>query len=645
MGEAIASSGNRWHAPWVCALVAFAIRALYLLIAADEPTFLSPGMDAEIYRSWADAILAGNPPAGPYFRAPLYPWLIAGLGVIFGDTFWPIRIVQVLVGSLAAGGMATLARRWIGTRVGWIAGLAWALYGASIYFDGEGLIASLFTSGIIGVLLLLDNSLKRRWMLNAFLLAILFAALTLLRANALAYAPVILLTLWWSGRVRRIPALNRVLTLTGATLLVLVLLFPILRHNAQHGAGWSISGQGGINLFLGNRAGASGAYAVDPDYGPDWTRAQIVRRAEHDSGRTLTAAEVSSHYSRAALQYWTSDPGDALMLTARKALALINWRELGNNRPLWPYLLHTSPVHAGLLAVGFPLIAILGLAFLLPAWRELPGIRPALLLALIHGVVVVAFFVNARYRFPLTPALILLFAFGLNRLLPTSQQAPVTRPIWRNRGLALAALGLLVLLPRPIPAINSDDNWQLHRANALLRLERYDQAADAFQQLLRSYPDTRHGHLNLGVIYLQQGNVPEARREFQLELEVRPGNALAWNNLGVTFEQTSMPDSALFAYRQALNADPSNPDAHANLLRLLTTESTHAAEAGDVDAALRLSREALTIRPDLLKNRFNYALLLAAAGQLDAAADSLRAIRQSYPEFEPARAALEQLNP
>ncbi len=645
MGEAKPGSSNRWHAPWVCALLALAVRTVYLIITAGEPTFLSPGMDAEIYRNWADAILAGHPPAGPYFRAPLYPWLIAGLGAIFGDTFWPIRIVQVLVSSLATGGMAILARRWMGNRTGWIAGLAWALYGTSIYFDGEGLIASLFTSGIVGTLILLDNSLKRRWMLNTFLLAILFAALTLLRANALAYTPVILLTLWWSGRVRRIPTPNRALILAAATLLVLVLLFPVLRHNAQHGAGWTVSRQGGINLFLGNRAGASGAYAVDPEYGPDWTRAQIEQRAEHEAGRDLTAAEVSSHYTRAALRYWTNHPGDVVLLTARKALALLNWRELGNNRPLWPYLWHTSPVHAILLTAGFPLVAILGLAFLLPAWRELSRFRPALLLALVHGLVVIAFFVNARYRFPLTPALVLLFAFGVNRLLPDSQHVPVNRSVWRNRILAISALALLVLLPRPIPAINADNNWQLHRANALLRLERYDDAADAFQQLLRDYPDARHGHLNLGVIYLRQENPEKARREFQRELEIRPGNALAWNNLGVTFEHTGELDSALFAYRQALYVDPSNPDAHANLLRLLTLQSSEAAESGDLDTAIRLSRETLSIRPDQPRYRYNHALLLAASGQLDAAADSLRAILQDHPDFNPARAALEQLDP
>ena len=97
--------------------------------------------------------------------------------------------------------------------------------------------------------------------------------------------------------------------------------------------------------------------------------------------------------------------GGGMKIDPLSRASLSNWRELGNNRPLMPYLWHTQPLIALLMIVGFPLITIIGLVFSVSAWRKVQHFRPAILIALIHGLVVIAFFVNARYRFPLTPVL------------------------------------------------------------------------------------------------------------------------------------------------------------------------------------------------------------------------------------------------
>jgi tetratricopeptide (TPR) repeat protein len=634
---------RRWVAPIVSVFVALTVRAIYLISAANEPTFLSPGMDAEIYRNWADAILAGTVPNEPFFRAPLYPYLISAFGSIFGDTFWPVRILQVVLSSLMAGGLSLLAFRWFGRRAAWIAGLGWALYGASIYFDGEGLIASLFTSGVIGLLLLLDRSSRSRWTLHLILLAIGFAALCALRANALAYAPILILGAWWTAKPRQIPASRRVLSLLVSSALVFLLLLPILNHNKQRGGGWTISAQGGINLFLGNRTGASGAYAVDPDFGPDWTQQQTESRAIQDEDRSLNASEVSDYYVDRAISFWRHHTGAALSLTFRKTLALINWRELGNNRAITPYLWHIQPIIGLLLIIAFPLVAIIGLTFSLTAWKSKPEIRPAILLAVMHGLTVIAFFVNARYRFPLSPVLVLLFAYGLDQLLPASTRPATSRSMWIRRGTVFAAVAIVVLIPRPIPAINEDQSWQLHQANALLRLDRIDEARNAFNELFVTHPNARNAHLNLGVIELELGNLTEARFQFEAELGLRPENALAWNNLGVVQEELGNPNPALQAYRRALEADPTHGDSRDNLTHLLTQQAIAAAEQERWELALSLNEEALRLDPDKAEYLFNHASLLAASGQFDTARISLQNLLLLHPNFEPAHEALQHL--
>ncbi|GBE30108.1 MAG TPA: tetratricopeptide repeat protein [Bacteroidetes bacterium] len=634
---------NTWKAPVVCVIVALITRTLYLLAAGKEPTFLSPGMDAEIYRNWADALIGGTQVYGPYFRAPLYPWLISALGNLFGNTFWPIRILQVLISSLMAGGLAILARRWMGNRAGWIAGLTWALYGASIYFDGEGLIASLFTSGMIGLLLLLDGSARKHWTLHVVLLAVLFALQIALRANALAFAPVLALAVWWTGKEQRVPLSRRSVTIISAAALSFLLILPIVLHNHTTGAGWTISSQGGINLFLGNHETASGAYAVDPDFGADWTQKQVENRAEMTEERSLSEAEISRHYTQRALKFWIDHPVDAIGLTFRKFLATLNWRELGNNRPLNPYLWNVQPIFAMLLTVGFPLIMIVALAFMIPAWKTMVYIRPAILLALIHALVMIAFFVNARYRFPMTPMLVLLFAYGIDQLLPDRRRAKAGRGWWIRTTATILASAIIVLIPRPVPSIDEDQAWLLHHANALLRLERYDEAREAFQQLLESHPNVLNGHLNLGVIELREDNLNEARGQFAAELDLRPDNELAWNNLGVTYELLNDTESAIESYRQAFNLDPTNDDARLNLVRLLTKRMQDAADVSQWERVFIDSRELIALSPDSPVPLYNHAVFLAGSGQISEAYDLLQTITQQFPDFDPARIAFQQL--
>ncbi|MBS1261863.1 MAG: hypothetical protein MAG453_01198 [Calditrichaeota bacterium] len=647
MPERGAETRRRWVTAGVCAIVAVAIRGGYLLAASDEPAFLSPGMDAQLYREWAEAILAGNPPAGPYFRAPLYPYLIAALGAVFGDSFWPIRIVQVLVSSAGAGVLAVLARRWAGARAGWAAGLAWALFGSSIYFDGEGLIASLFTSGVIGLLFLLDNARGTRWTLHAVLAAVVFAVMSALRANALAFAPVVIGALAIAGARSGVRPGKRLAVLAACALLVAGALAPIVAHNARTGGGFTISGQGGINLFLGNRDGASGAYAVDPEFGRDWTRAQIEARAERETGRVLSMAEVSRYYTDRALRFWADRPGEALLLAGRKFVALLNGRELGNNRPLRPYLHAVHPLFALLLAVGFPLLMIAALAFAAHAWREIPRSRPALLIALVHALVVIAFFVNARYRLPLAPVLALVFAIGLDRTWRVMRGGSKRADARAERAWLLARVLLaaaVVFLPRPVAPVDEERAWALHRANALLRLDRFDDARVAFHELLREHPNVKHGRLNLGVIHLREGRLDSARAWFEAELAARPDNALAANNLGVAHERAGRIDEALAAYRRALKVDPSYQDARVNLANLLDRLAQQAAGEGRFDRAIELSGEAANVNPIEPRYVYNQAVLLALRGRVERARAVLDSVLAGFPRYAPAREASARLD-
>ena len=61
--------------------LALGLRVAHVLAYRASPLFEEPQMDALYHVEWARALAAGREyQDGPYFRAPLYPWL---LGAVF----------------------------------------------------------------------------------------------------------------------------------------------------------------------------------------------------------------------------------------------------------------------------------------------------------------------------------------------------------------------------------------------------------------------------------------------------------------------------------------------------------------------------------------------------------------------------------
>ncbi len=89
-------------------------------------------------------------------------------------------------------------------------------------------------------------------------------------------------------------------------------------------------------------------------------------------------------------------------------------------------------------------------------------------------------------------------------------------------------------------------------------------------------------------------------------------------------------------YRQVLDVDPEQPDA-LHLLGLVELQK------GDVDAAIRLIREASALNPSAGFYRFNLAKALAAAGQLSEAEASYQASIELTPEHFESRFELGSL--
>lgn len=137
-------------------------------------------------------------------------------------------------------------------------------------------------------------------------------------------------------------------------------------------------------------------------------------------------------------------------------------------------------------------------------------------------------------------------------------------------------------------------------------------AQTLWEETLRRNPDAWMAHINLGNIYLAQGKIDEARRQFESALRDRPDYDEALYNLGVVEAQAGNPAAAERRYEQAIAVNPRFVRAYNNLARLLL-------QRGDRARAIELWQSALDHDPGYVLGRTNLAAVLAAAGSTPAA--------------------------
>jgi len=548
-------------------VLALGIRLIYLLQVHDNPLFYNPTMDPGFHLNWAKDIISGNFwGTEVYFRAPVYPYLLALFYAITGgDLFW-VRFFQHVIGACSVWGIYRLARSTVSEGTAKIAGLAAAGYATIIYFENELLLDFL----LIPWMLLLVFALLRayrtreiRWIFAAGLAVGLFA---ITRPNILLCLPILgfWVLRWCPGRPGLWPQTKRVLLLGLGTLLPIL---PVTVRNAVVGADFVlISAQGGVNFYIGNNEEADGLSAAMPQpWGHTWHLAEIEKYAEDKMGRDLKPSEVSSFWLKKGISWWIDHPASALKLTFKKAVLLFSNTEIANNQNI-RYFWNSNVPLTKFLPLPFGILAPFGLLGLLAAVRGNVRVKLMLWVMLFYALSVIAFFVPARFRLPLLPFLFIGFGVFVERIFNRLRE----RNTWRVAVLAVPAALLMVLSfgqwYRAQPATDAQSVFQL--GNAALRARELDKAEDYFHQTLILHPGYENAHLNLGVVLLRKGLLEQAAEQFQAEIAVHPQSGKAYANLcSVRGLQNRLPEAEQFG-KEALRLEPDNPTAILNLSRI-----------------------------------------------------------------------------
>ncbi|MBN2537403.1 glycosyltransferase family 39 protein [candidate division WOR-3 bacterium] len=638
------SPGRRSVTTWffIIAAAGFALRLVHLLQArGSDPLFNAPQLDMLYHHQWATAIANGvDFVPGPFFRAPLYPWLLGGIYSLFGPSVPAARFAQAVLGGLTCGLLYLLARRILSAVSAlparasrWAArgsGLALAAWPLAIYYDTE-----LLAPVVLVPLLLLGGLLfyrswdqDRQWWLPGLALG----AAAIARPNALAVLAALTGWLFVEYRSR---AWKKAAALVGAAALVIL---PVtVRNLVKGGEPVLIASQAGVNFYIGNNPGSDGATASLPGTGSTWWgRYEDVRRlAERETGQKMGVMQVDRFWFGKGLEFWRHEPARALALLARKAYLLAWAHELPNNRDL--YALKRHSFLDWLLWrtrwLKFPFGLLLPLA-LAGAWllrRSTRRLVPAWLFLGAYGLSFLPFFVTARFRLPLVPLLLVPAAASVGWLATRSRQS-------RRDSI----IGLLVAAAVFIP-VNADlvrpaaNRFQeaYATASALHQQDRLDEALPAVRAALAE--DSSISALNLETQVLAGlDRLDEARAAAEAALRLGPQVPEAMLALGAVQARQGLYDEAAGLFRAAVRLDSGSVEGWINLANIALLER-------DTAAARARFRRARVLDPGNATVLYGLGLLEMMVGNKAIARQHWRQALRLRPNHRPARQALDRM--
>jgi len=366
---------------------------------------VAPVSDSHAYDVFAQNIASGEgfcwkPGEYTAYWAVGTSAIYALLYSVFGHSYLPIVILNVLVGMAALVLAMSLARRWLGEIPAVLTGWILALWPLLIEYTTVLASELLFNLCVLAALWLASMP---RWKLvpRAVATGVALAAASYIRPVALLIAPLAYLR----EAIIQKRLLKAIIACGITSLLMVALILPwSLRNLHVFNHFVLVSTNAGANFWMGNNPQTTGGYMELP-------KLDIKNEAELDH-----------ELNRQAWEYIRQDPKAFVFRSIRKAVVLydresigVSWNEQGieqryGHSLLLPLKLWSSGYWYLVLAS-----AVMGTLFLLRYryWLDVVTLPPLVLwlyFTAIHGITVT----GDRYHIPTIPFLAMLAAYGIN---------------------------------------------------------------------------------------------------------------------------------------------------------------------------------------------------------------------------------------
>jgi 4-amino-4-deoxy-L-arabinose transferase-like glycosyltransferase len=353
------------------------------------------------------------------YRAPLWPFLIAGISVVFGPSDYFARLFLCLVGSGTCVLVYLFARDLFGWRIGIVAGAFAAVYPELYIYDGwlytESLYIFLLLAFCYGLYRLLRTP-ERNWHIW-ILCGILLGLLSLTRPNGIVVMGFFIV---WAIIMAWQKLLSWRVTVKGVlatTLIALLLIAPwtVRNYLVSHSFIPVATGDGTVLLGAYNNAVLDTmTYAGGPKgtwINPLYSRPDITRAFPLYTCAAVCEVTREATYKKAAVQ-WILDNLHTMPHLLK--LHLINMWQPDTHEADLPtdrFSFQKAPQVALGMMKTFPIpmfiLAALGLAVTWWRWRELLFIYTMILLTIAQNII---YYGIPRFRAPIEPMLIILAA-------------------------------------------------------------------------------------------------------------------------------------------------------------------------------------------------------------------------------------------
>ena len=363
----------------------------------------------------------------------------------------------------------------------------------------------------------------------------------------------------------------------------------------------------GVTFAQGNIEGANGAYTTIPGVSGSRHTQNLDALCYYteQTGNPPSWNGCNRFFFRMGLDSWRNEPGYATSLFQRKAYLFVSGHVFGD--------IYTPPVeiaegYAKMLRLApLPLAWIMGggIIVLIMLLRESPRkYGPELILFLVPFVVVVCFWYSPRYRFPVTPIVVGLAAWGFYHLLRWG----------KDNQLAILSLGACAVTgwlwySNQNSGFDSVASYRNFFYNGLAAAEAkegdYDAAIEHYQHVLVLDPEDSSARANLGRLLALRGEQATSLALLRQAIAEDPMSAVAHQQLGDALLQAGQVDEAIAAYEEALEITPDNAALRIDLATAWQRE-------GDLNRAVKQFDEALRIDPTSAPAHLALARLLAA---------------------------------
>jgi Flp pilus assembly protein TadD len=376
-----------------------------------------------------------------------------------------------------------------------------------------------------------------------------------------------------------------------------LVLAPVTTRNyALTGRLTLVSSHGGLNLLIGNHAGADGTYDAPPGITPSIAGqahdARVV--AERALGRPLADADVSAYFAGEAFAWMRAHPGDAAALVARKLVLVAHRVELPLNYS-YAYYARDEATVLRWLPIGAWCLVPLGVAGFLAqprdaaarrAYRAWAGLVP------LYALSVAIFFVAGRYRLPV---LVPLAMAGAGAIVSVVDGVRARR--WMSVGppIALAAV-TAVATHWPLPLDDGRLEERVALAAALAGLGRTAEAVARADAVAREHPEPGTVHYRVGVALQAAGDLPAAEAEVRRALRIDAKQPEAHATLGQILARAGRTGEARHHMLRAI-AGPASASAAA---RWIVDDAIGGRDTSSAVLAVAEAARSAALAPDAL---------------------------------------------